>query len=457
MLMAQTSPEQLPTLTTARGAHQLTLKEAARAYPVLLRAVVTYYDPYIDARRPAFFVSDASGGVFVALSTTPKIAFKTGELVEISGVSGAGDFAPIVDRASARVIGSSHLPLTAPRVSLNDMLSGAEDGQWVEVEGLVQSVLKVDKNVFLDLVLGDGAVSAVTVEQPSVDYARLVDSKVILRGNSAPTFNHQGQLTGSHLLFPDLTTVQVEEAGAADPYVLPVGQIDTLLRYTPNTAFQHRVHIRGTVTLFWPGRLLCIQDQSKGLCAQTEQTSPLNTGDLVDVIGFPIIGEFTPTLHYASYRPAGRSLAAPAIAVTAEQALRGNDDAMTVQIEGRLIGENLAADDPTLVFSSGNFLFSAVSPRPFQMAALPSLEVGSWVRITGIDAVQSNGTGRTTGAGFPIPKFFRILMRSPKDVVVVQRASWWNAQHTLLVLALALAITLLALVSAVMLSHRVRR
>ena len=53
----------LPTLTTAHDVHSLTIEQATRNYPVHLTAVVTYYDPYVDPRRPALFVSDASGGI----------------------------------------------------------------------------------------------------------------------------------------------------------------------------------------------------------------------------------------------------------------------------------------------------------------------------------------------------------------------------------------------------------
>lgn len=50
----QQRPESLalPTLTQALDAHSLTSEQAARSYPVHLRGVVTYYDPYIDPRHP---------------------------------------------------------------------------------------------------------------------------------------------------------------------------------------------------------------------------------------------------------------------------------------------------------------------------------------------------------------------------------------------------------------------
>src|ERR1035441_3850784 len=47
--------------------HSLPAEEAARAYPVHLQAVVTYYDPYIDVRHGALFVQDSTGAVFVSL------------------------------------------------------------------------------------------------------------------------------------------------------------------------------------------------------------------------------------------------------------------------------------------------------------------------------------------------------------------------------------------------------
>ena len=61
-LCQQQQPGQkaLPTLTKAHDAHSLTSEQAAQNYPVQLRAVVTYYDPYIDLQHPTVWVSDSS-------------------------------------------------------------------------------------------------------------------------------------------------------------------------------------------------------------------------------------------------------------------------------------------------------------------------------------------------------------------------------------------------------------
>jgi diguanylate cyclase (GGDEF)-like protein len=435
----------LPTLTTARAAHQLPLKEAARAYPVLIRVVVTYYDPYIDKRRPALFVTDATGGVFVALAATPVIPLKAGQVIEVKGVSGSGDFAPIVDRARALVVGESPLPF-APPTTMTKMLTGADDGQWVEIEGVVRSIEKLGKNVFLHIELSDGEIIAGTVIQAGADYDSLVDAKIKVRGATAPTFNHQQQMTGAHLLFPDLGQVTVEEPAPAHPFELTAAPLSGLLRFTAGTSFRHRSHIRGAVTLLWPGSQICIQDDARGLCAQTHQTTDLKPGEWVDMIGFPTVGEFSPTFTDAKYKAALGGHPVRAARITPDEAFAGDHDAELVEMEGQLIGEDKAAKDPTIMLSSGKFIFSAVRPSQALGGAL-EWPAGSILRLTGICSVQADTNQASRSAGFSVPSSFRIMLRSAGDVVVVHKPSWWTASHALWVLAFALVTIVVAAVA----------
>src|ERR1035438_2509343 len=108
----------LRVLTTAREAHSLSAAESRRQYPVHLRAVVTYYDPYIDARHGCLFVHDGTFGLFVSIPKAPTLPLHAGAVIDITGVTGPGDFAPIVVGHQIKVIKEGHLPVTAPRVSL---------------------------------------------------------------------------------------------------------------------------------------------------------------------------------------------------------------------------------------------------------------------------------------------------------------------------------------------------
>jgi signal transduction histidine kinase/CheY-like chemotaxis protein len=431
------------------------LTESVRGYPVHLRAVVTYYDADIDPRHVAVFVHDASGAVFVQLASRPATPFRPGMLLDITGVSGPGDFAPVVDHAKARVIGESALPNDAPLMSLSRLLTGGEDGQWVAIEGIVRSVRSTGQHIVLETALSDGDLSLIALKQPGVNYDGLVDAKVRIRGNDAPVYNHVRQMTGTHIFFPGMETVQIEEPAPRDPFSLPVEKAANLLRFIPDITFRHRTHIRGRVTMQWPGRMICIQDQTQGICAQTTQTTSLRLGEIIDVLGFPIAGAFTPTMTDATFMRSGQWEAERVSPITVEQALRGDQDAQLVQVEGKLIGEDRAAADPTLLLSEGRFVFPAILGGQASAAAASKWTVGSTLRLTGICSVLMDVKQTASGEGRAIPASFRLLLRSPRDVVVLESPSWWNARHTMIVLAGVLAITLLIVWWVVALGRRV--
>jgi signal transduction histidine kinase/ActR/RegA family two-component response regulator len=445
----------LPTLTRAHDAHSLTPHEAARSYPVLLHSVVTYYDPYIHAGHATFFVHDSSGGIYVSMSSVPAVPFKAGDMVEVAGVSAAGGFAPIVVASEVRLVSKSHLPSIAPAVSLTQMLSGAYDGQWVEVEGVVHLVSTIGRDVRLELALSDGSVVATTVQGAGDDYDSLVDAKIKLRANAAPLYNHQRQVAGAQLLFPDRSVVTVVEPAPAHPFALPVSPIGTLLRFTADSDSRHRVHLQGTVTLAWPGRLLCLQDGLRGLCAQTDQAATLKPGEWADVVGFPAIGAFAPTLNHAVYRAGGAQRLIPPVAVTAEQALLGNHDAELVQLEGRLLGADRAANDPTIVLSSGNYVYSVVLPAQFGVQ-LPPWKEGTTFKITGICSVKGNSDKfQATTEAYSVPESFSILLRSPQDVMVLTSPSWWSPAHAIATLGVGVVFTVVVLAWSFVLRRRV--
>src|SRR3984957_7257758 len=307
-------PASHPIVETARAAHNLPPEDAARHVPIHLRAVVTYYDPYIDVRHGAIFVHDDSGGVFVSVPARPILDIKPGTLVDITGVSAPGDYAPVVNGSEVRAIGQSHLPANVPNTTLTELLPGAFECQWVQVEGRVRSAHVGPNNVVLGIAANGGPITAVTVRQPGVDYDSLVDSLVRIDGNAAPLFNQSRQMVGVHLFFPSLSQVAVIQAAPRDPFSVPALAISQLFRFSRDPGLLHRVHVRGAVTLDWPGQMVCIQDTKEGICMQTTQTAGVPVGTFVDVVGFPAINLFKPSLEDAVFRAIGGSVAAPPLA-----------------------------------------------------------------------------------------------------------------------------------------------
>jgi len=461
---ALANPPALPPLLTTGAVHSLSIEAARLHNPVHLRAVVTYYDPYLAYTFPVMFVADSTGCVFVELSSAPAQALKAGDLVTVDGFADAGGFAPIVGRARATRIGKAELPPHPTRESLTHLLTGGEDGQWVEVEGIVHAIRTHSGNVFLDLAMPDGIFTVTTVKEDNADYQSLIDAKVRVRGNAAPLFDHRDRLTAVHVLFAGLAQLQIEEKSPRNLFSSPPVPIRDLWRYSPRATFSHRTHIRGMLTLLWPGRLVCLQDGGDSLCAQTGQTTPLPPGTEIDVLGFPAVGQFTPPLIDASYREAASyrraivttpDAATAPMQITAAQALSGDYDGKLVQIAGQLIGNDRVASDPTIALSSGAVVFTAALPSVLGKAAQSQWQEGSRLKVTGICSLQLDDKATMAREGYaPPPRSFRILMRSPADVTIVTPPSWWTPQRFVRFLELTLALVLAMLAWSLLLRHR---
>jgi diguanylate cyclase (GGDEF)-like protein len=430
-------PEQpLRTLTTAHEAHDIPLEEAARGYPVRIRGVVTYYDPAVDPRHAALFVHDSTGSIFIGLPSHPILALKAGTRVEVTGVSGTGDYAPVILHGHVRIIGESHLPKVAPRPTMAELLAGSQDGQWVEVEGIVHSVRLLPMNATLEVATVGGSITATAPREAAKDYDSLIDAKVQIRGNAVPVFNGSRQMVGARILFPSLHEAKVVQSAPPDPYALPTLAVDRLLWFSPGVVLRHRAHIRGAVTLHWPGRMLCIQESSHGLCMESPKLDKVQVGQIVDVVGFPSISEFKPTLENASFRVAeGRAPSAVKL-VSIQQALHGELDRELVQIEGELIGQDHAAGDLTLVLRSSDFVFSAVLSKENGGVGILPWKEGSLIRVTGICSVRMDPRTTGQGSGAVQPISVSILLRSLDDVAVLHSPSWWTAGHALAVLSI---------------------
>lgn len=449
-----------PVIQSARAVHSLPPEQAAQELPVRLRAVVTYYDPYIDSRHGALFVHDASGGVFVMVPSRPILPIKPGSLVEINGVSAPGDYAAVVNGSRVQLLGQSGLPPNPPSVTLTELLTGGYDSQWVKVEGRIRSAYVGPNNVVLGFATGEGVLSAITLRQPGVNYESLVDSLVRIEGNSAPLFNLHRQMVGVHLFFPTLREISVIEPAPLDPFAVPAIPLSDLFRFSPDPALLHRVHVQGTVTLDWPGRVLCIQDAKAGICIQTTQQTTVPVGSYVDVVGFPAITLFKPALEDAVFRATGAPIASQSpTAISPDQAVNGNLggdlDGKLVQVDAKLIGRDVAAADPTVMLLAGDVLFSAILPRDFPLGATLPWKDGSLVRITGVCNVEVDSLSTPVGEGAVRPESVHILLRSIDDVAVLQAPTWWTSQHALESLSAVCLLALAAFAWVVILRHRV--
>src|SRR5262249_50762673 len=145
--------------------------------------------------------------------------------------------------------------------------------------------------------------------------------------------NTRGQIIGLTLHVPGLEQIRVLNAAPSDPFAVPAIPIDALATFDPERLAGRRVKLSGIVTLSVPGQGFYMQDASGGFHVSTQQTNHLRAGNLVEVLGFPALGDFSPGLSEATFRITGTGPLPTPRQTTPEQILlRGTEDGMLVQL-----------------------------------------------------------------------------------------------------------------------------
>ena len=185
-----------PTLTLVEQVRALDARQAAHSLPVRLQAVVTY----ADVQERLLFVQQGRHGIFVTMAKSYNEDLGGGELIEIEGKSGAGDFAPVILAATIRRLGAGIFPRPAP-VQEEQIFAGGEDSTWVELEGTVESAATEREHITLNIVEGDHVFKLNL--RASIDFARsLVNARVRLQGVCGTRFNTRGSCWASACIRP---------------------------------------------------------------------------------------------------------------------------------------------------------------------------------------------------------------------------------------------------------------
>jgi signal transduction histidine kinase len=445
-----TSPAQtnLPVLTTARQVHQLSGEQAELHYPVRVRGVITFVAEPLEQ----LFIQDETGGVFVEIQGDYGFAMRTGQVVEIDGVSTVGGFAPDIKPTRVRLAGEAPLPVPR-RVSYDQMAAGQEDCNRVEFRGIVRaSRAQPPTWAGLDMAEGGGRV-IVAISKPDPESCeRMVDAEVSARGVCIAQFNRKGQLIQVAIQASSIADISVIKPAPADPFAAPLRKCSNILRYSPEEAHDHRVRVRGIVTFQQPGRSLFIADETEGLYVQTTQTTPVQAGDIVEVLGFPVAGEYVaPILQDAVFRKVGAGAAPQPRSIAGEDAQRDTNHAALVQLDALVLNRVERVRDLTLQLRSGRVVFDAQLDEDVQRHSLGSIPDGSRIRLAGICIVPAD-----LSLSSPRPNHFSLLLRSAADIRLLERPSWWTVRHTLWVLAATLAVFCASLAWVAVLHNRVR-
>jgi signal transduction histidine kinase len=438
--LAQSPQRPLPTLTHANQVRRLSPEQAALGYPVRIRGVIT-----MDAPAPDFIVQDSTAGIYVEGCVSYKYLHLLGQLVEIEGVTGPGKFAPVIREQRLKFLGKGVLP-KARLFPFSELAAGQQDSQWASVRGIVRSVA-IDRSswreitIAMRVVSGGGEFNVRVPISHEQDLSSWVDSEVLIEGVCGSLYNTNRQLTGILFYVPRLSFIKVE-APAKE------ASLSDLLRFSPAEGTRHRVRVRGVVGYQQFGHALFLQGQGKGLRVLTQQDTLLAIGDVVEVMGFPAMGDSAPILEDAVFHRLSHEKAPEPVTLNLERPWEEFDGAL-VTTAAKLQDRQLQPDGLQLLLQHGDIYFEAAFPPGVAADRLLSIPLNSQVQVTGICLVRNGGL-------WQIPQSFQMLLRVPQDVAVLTTPSWWNLRHTLWLLGVTASILLLVVAWVAVLGRRLR-
>lgn len=452
-----------PPLPTAAAVRRLPPEEAGRKLPVRLVGTVVI----VTRAREAVVLLDETDGIYVSLPPTARRGVQPGDRLEVEGITGSGDFAPMVQ--AVRVTRRGPGPLPAPRpTTIAELNAGGFDAAWVELEGIVRSCVPIPTRVAPATRLPGGGGEAAVAESWLANFAQgddrlgvqingpvapaeLVDARVRLRGVVFNVHNANRQFVRANLQVGGAAMIDVLAAPPVEPFVLPLQRIGEVLRFSPAGFSGHRVRVRGVVTGHRVGQTLWLREGDRGMRVASAQEGALRPGDEVEVVGFPEYGGYTPSLGDAIFRKVAAGTP-PVPQFIADPAEIPRQDSNLVQIEAVLEDVRRAADGHVLTFGWNGVTVKGVLLQDVDDRQAADWVPGSRVRVAGLCVLGQEGFAAPTGLW--VAGDAELRLRDARDLVVVRPAPWLTTRRALVLVISVAALTLVALAVVAILARR---
>ena len=446
--------EPLPRLTLNREVQALSRTEAAREYPVHVRATITY----LDSGTGVLFVQDRSAGIFVFIQQShAESPLRAGQFIDLQGVTTPGEFSPCITKARIRVLGTRPMPEPKP-LFFNPLLGGTEDARWIRMEGVVRTGEVRKKLLLLNIAAQGGNFLVITPDFDENWESQLVNSRISVTGVLAANFNDQHQSVAFRVFVPFRKYIRIDSPAPANSFDVPLTSTLGIGQYHPQWEPGRRVRVRGTLLAVEPGEGMYLSDGEGSLQIEESSGCDAHPGDLIEGVGFPAAVHGRPGLQDSICRKVGRGSVPLVIPVTAEQVLPDFSysadngwvsagipyDMKMVTTIGQLIESFPGPDGETWSLEASGRNFIAKLP----LAGRQSIKAGSRVRLTGLCVLTYDRYRRV--------QFFRILVPDWRDVSLVSRPSWWNLQLALWGVGSSMLACLFALAWVYLLRTQVR-
>ena len=439
-------PDPAPTaadgvLRTAAQIRALGTAEAVLGRPVEVVGMVTWALP----EWPFLYLQDLTGGIRVYFDPAKTGTIRYGKYLRIKGVTRPGPISAAVELRDFTDLGSMSHPPAKP-ITLEQALTGKEEGEWVELRGFIQSTVSEGDWRWIHVTTPAGDFTGLL--QNPVNFVANPGSLIRVHGVCEAKVDSEGHLEGINLRVPFIHDITVEQDAPADYYALPRRPLGDLAQLSTSQDML-RVRVTGTVQHAMPGRLVYIAEEQKGALLLTSSTQPLQPGDRIEAVGIMGREGARSVLRETVYRKTGHEPAPEPLVTEDLRQLLPKADSRLVRTRGLLI-DSLVFDHlgkTRLTLQQGTTLFEATFEPPAGSPPL-KLDIGAGLELTGIYQLKFDDAHQARG--------FQLLLRSAADVKVYLKPRLWTLQRALIVVGLLAGCVLAGLAWITLLRRRVQ-
>ena len=445
--LAEASETRVSAVAVAQPAlASMTNSDSARQGFYGMRGVVTFNDRVFE--NDYIFVQGNAAAVLVASDRHPlKSHLTVGRWVDLGGGLEPGKYVPVITPLVVTELGWHTMPppVTQP-LSAPDPAS--REGRWSELEGVVHAV---NTNGTLSLLGKEGPACLWVGQTASNHLASYVDAKLRVRGVLLLTL-----FDTPLLLVPSPDFVEVEEAAPEDPFGMPRRAIADLLPAVMESSWPHRARVVGEIT-YRNAHSFFIQDGSGGIQVQAPLPPGLDVGNTVQVLAFPSLKGFIPTMTDPLVRPAKPLEQVKPRSLDLSEALSSKQSGNLVQVSATFLSCKTNGISQILELQEQQRVFTATLTA--DRGRLPDILPGSHVRVMGVcdntTTVLSQAGEKSAGA--QTLASLNILLRSPADVIVLGGPPWWTWKRTAALVSALLTVLFIALLWVHLLRRRLER
>jgi len=339
------------------------------------------------------------------------------------------------------------------RLTVDELLSGRHDGQFVTVCGEIRDSFPDDiDNRFLYFSLTDGAksiyVATLTNRCSTTERDNIIGNTVEAKGIwSSGQNNVMRRHIGQFLILTGANSLRTIKARETDLFNAPeISDVKSLM--PDEVPSLERRRISGTVLASWHGDQALIRTDDGSIVRIDISSPPIpEAGQRIEAVGFPETDLYAINLNNVRWRPAHGNPTPPQSPVhLPTEYIRigeGTPQQMQAALHGRMVivagivrGLPQSESDFRLILEcEGNLLAIDLSSCP---DALSGLAIGCAAEVRGVWVMVADNW--RPNSVFPKVKGAFVVVNSPDDLRVLARPSWWTAGRSLSVIGLLLLI-----------------